>query len=128
MLTTQIENRDGVHLVRLSGALDSASFDSLKETLAPMIAQPHVRLVLDCENLTNVNSRGLALFAQYQMAAAKRQSFVGIAALNRRITQTFELIGLREFVKLLATVEEAIRAAPPPPSGPDPDASGTPSP
>lgn len=111
MVTTQIENRDGIQLVHLSGVLNSASYDSVKEMLASMVSQPQARIVLDCENLTSVNSRGLALFSQYHLAAAKKQSFVGIAAMNKRITQTLELIGLRDHIKLYATVEEALQAA-----------------
>lgn len=111
VLTTQIENRDGIQLVHVSGPLDSMTHDQFKELLDPMVNQPRVRLVLDCENLTYVNSKGLALLGRYQRITIQNLSFLGIAALNRRIVKTIELLGMGKLVKLYPTVEEAMQAA-----------------
>ncbi|MGD9781274.1 MAG: STAS domain-containing protein [Kiritimatiellia bacterium] len=111
VLTTQIENRDGIQLIHVSGPLDSMTHDQFKNLLDPMVVQPHVRLVLDCENLSYVNSKGLALLGRYQRIAIQNLSFMGIAALNRRISKTIELLGMGKLVKLYATVEEAMGAA-----------------
>lgn len=111
VLTTQIENRDGIQLVHVSGPLDSMTHDQFKDLLDPMVNQPRVRIVLDCENLTYVNSKGLALLGRYQRITIQNLSFLGIAALNRRIVKTIELLGMGKLVKLYATVEEAMQAA-----------------
>ena len=111
VLTTQIENRDGIQLIHVSGPLDSMTHDSFKDLLDPMVNQPNVRIVLDCERLSYVNSKGLALLGRYQRVTLQNLSFMGIAALNRRITKTIELLGMGKLVKLYPTVEEAIRAA-----------------
>jgi anti-anti-sigma factor len=114
MLTTQIENRDGIQLVHLSGSLDSNSYDQFKDLLTPMVNQSRARIVLDGENLTYVNSKGLALMGLHHQITAQNQTFLGIAALNPRIMKTVALMGMSQMVKLFATVEEAIQAAPPP--------------
>lgn len=111
VLTTQIESRDGVQLVHVSGPLDSMTHDQFRDLLDPMINQPRVRIVLDCENLTYVNSKGLALLGRYQRVTIQNLSFLGIAALNRRIVKTIELLGMSKLVKLYPTVEEAMQAA-----------------
>lgn len=111
VLTTQIENRDGIQLVHVSGPLDSMTHDQFRDLLDPMINQPRVRIVLDCENLTYVNSKGLALLGRYQRVIIQNLSFLGIAALNRRIVKTIELLGMGKLVKLYPTVEEAMQAA-----------------
>ena len=111
VLTTQIENRDGIQLVHVSGPLDSMTHDQFKNLLDPMVSQPHVRIVLDCENLSYVNSKGLALLGRYQRITIQNLSFLGIAALNRRITKTIELLGMSKLVKLYPTVEEAVQTA-----------------
>ena len=111
VLTTHIENRDGVQLVHVSGPLDSMTHDQFKNLLDPMISQPNVHIVLDCENLTYVNSKGLALLGRYQRVTIQNLSFLGIAALNRRITKTIELLGMSKLVKLYPSVEEAMQAA-----------------
>ena len=110
-LTTEIEDRGGIHLIHVSGPLDSMSHDPFKNRLDPMLSQPRVRIVLDCENLTYVNSRGLTLFAHYQRTAAANLSFFGIAALSPRIIKGIELLGMGKLVRLYPTVEEALQAA-----------------
>ena len=47
VLTTQIENRDGIQLIHVSGPLDSVTHDRFKDLLDPMVNHPHVRIVLD---------------------------------------------------------------------------------
>ncbi len=111
VLTTQIENRNGIQLIHVSGPLDSMTHDQFKDLLDPLINQPRVRIVLDCERLSYVNSKGLALLGRYQRITIQNLSFLGIAALNRRITKTIELLGMSKLVKLYVTVEEALQAA-----------------
>ena len=111
VLTTQIENREGVQVIHVSGPLDSMTHDQFKNLLDPMVNQPRVRIVLDCEHLSYVNSKGLALLGRYQRVTIQNLSFMGIAALNRRIVKTIELLGMSKLVKLYPTVAEAIQAA-----------------
>ena len=111
MLTTQIENRDGIHLVHVLGALDSLVFEQFKEMMDPLINHAHVRIVLDCEKLTYVNSTGLALLGRYQRISSQNLAFLGIAGLNKRLVKTFDVLGLGKLVKLYPTVEEALKAA-----------------
>ncbi len=111
VLTTQIENCDGIQVVHVSGPLDSMTHDQFKDLLDPMVNQSHVRIVLDCTNLSYVNSKGLALLGRYQRVSLQNLSFLGIAALNRRITKTIDLLGMSKLVKLYPTLEEAMQAA-----------------
>ena len=111
MLTTQIENRDGIHLVHVLGALDSLVFEQFKEMMDPLINHAHVRIVLDCEKLTYVNSKGLALLGRYQRISSQNLAFLGIAGLNKRLVKTIDVLGLGKLVKLYPTVEEALKAA-----------------
>ena len=111
MLTTQIENREGIHLVHVLGALDSMVFEQFKEMMDPMVNHAHVRIVLDCEKLTYVNSTGLALLGRYQRISSQNLSFLGIAGLNKRLVKTIEMLGMGKVVTLYPTVEEALKAA-----------------
>ena len=111
VLTTQIENRDGIQVIHVAGPLDSMTHDRFKDLLDPLVNQVRTRIVLDCENLTYVNSKGLALLGRYQRISLQNLSFLGIAALNRRITKTIELLGMSKLVKLYPTVAEAMQAA-----------------
>ncbi|HOE00610.1 MAG TPA: STAS domain-containing protein [Kiritimatiellia bacterium] len=111
VLTTQIENRDGVQVIHVSGPLDSMTHDRFKDLLDPLVNQSKMRIVLNCENLTYVNSKGLALLGRYQRISLQNLSFMGIAALNKRITKTIELLGMSKLVKLYPSVADAMQAA-----------------
>ena len=111
VLTTQIENRDGVQVIHVSGPLDSMTHDGFKDLLDPLVSQPRIRIVLDCEHLTYLNSTGIMLLARYQRAAGQNLSFFGVAALNQRILKSIDLLGMGKQLKLYAAVEDALRAA-----------------
>ena len=110
-LTTEIEDRDGIRVIHVSGPLDSMTHDSFKSQMDPLVNQPRVRIVLDCEKLTYVNSTGLTLLARYHRSALQNRSFFGIAALNPRILKAIDLLGMGNLVKPFPTVADALRAA-----------------
>ena len=110
-LKIETEDRNGIQVVHVSGPLDSMTHDGFKDLMDPLVNQPRIRLVLDCEHLSYVNSKGLALLGRYQRIALQNLSFLGIAALNRRITKTIELLGMSKLVKLYPSVAEAMQAA-----------------
>lgn len=111
MLTSQIENRNGIQLIHLSGALDSETHEQIEALLAPMVDQSDVRIVLDCAALSYVNSTSLALLGHCQRISLQNRSFMGIAGLNRRITKTIEMLGMSKLMPLYANVEQAMEAA-----------------
>jgi anti-anti-sigma factor len=110
-LTTEIEDRNGVKLIHLAGPLDSMTHDQFKALVDPLASQDHVRIVLDCRNLSYVNSRGITLLARYQRGISANLGFFGIAALNPRILKAIELLGMSKLVRLYSDVDEALQAA-----------------
>ncbi len=110
-LNFEIEDSNGVRLIHVSGPLDSATYDQFKKFLDPMISQSHARIVLDCRNLSYVNSRGLTLMMHYQKTAKLGFSFFGIAGLRPNILKSIVLLGLDKSVKWYPTLEEAVQTA-----------------
>lgn len=111
MLTTQIENRDGIQIVHLAGMLDSDAHASFESLLVPLVDPPRSRIVLDCAQLVFANSTNLALLGYCQHVAARNGSFLGIAGLNRRIFRIVDMLGMASLLKLYADVDAAVAAA-----------------
>ena len=111
VLTTEVEERDGIHLVHVTGPLDSVTHDQFRDFLEPLIAKPRARIVLDCENLTYVNSRGIMLLARTQRAMSSSLAFFGVAALHARILKAIDLLGMGKLLHLYPTVAEGLAAA-----------------
>lgn len=110
-LNIEIEERDGVKILHLSGPLDSMNYDKLRDLLASLFSRPRTRVVLDCEHLTYANSRGLTLLVHFYRLSAVNLSFMGIASLHSRIIKSVELLGMDRLVPLYPTVEVALQAA-----------------
>ena len=110
-LNFEIENRNDIRLIHVSGPLDSMTYDQFKSYLDPIVSQSHVRIVLDCQGLTYVNSRGLTLLMHYQRTTRLGFSFFGIAALRPRIIKGIELLGLTKMVTWYPTLDEALQIA-----------------
>jgi anti-sigma B factor antagonist len=110
-LTTETEDRDGVKLIHLTGPLDSMTHDQFKALVDPLANQARVRVVLDCRNLSYVNSRGITLLARYQRGISANLGFFGIAGLNPRILKAIELLGMSKLVRLYPDVDTALQAA-----------------
>lgn len=110
-LNFEIEDREGIRVIHASGPLDSATYDQCKDYLDPIISQTNVRIVLDCQDLTYVNSRGVTLLMHYQRTATLGFSFFGIAALRPHTLKSIELLGLSKLLKWYPTIENAMEMA-----------------
>ncbi|HOE00611.1 MAG TPA: STAS domain-containing protein [Kiritimatiellia bacterium] len=111
MLKFEQEERDGVLIVHVNGPLDSMTHDQFREYLGPIMNRPKVRVVLDCQNLSYINSRGLTQLMHYQRISKIAFSFLGVAALRPNIVKNLELLGLAKTFRWYPTVEEALTAA-----------------
>jgi anti-sigma B factor antagonist len=110
-LNFEVEDRNGIRLIHVSGPLDSMTYDQFKSYMDPVIGQSRVRIVLDCQNLTYVNSRGLTLLVHYQRTAKLGFSFFGVAGFRPRILKGIELLGLGRIVTWYPTLEQAMQTA-----------------
>ena len=110
-LKLETEERNGVRIIHVSGPLDSANYDQFKAQMDPLIGKMRVRVILDCQNLTYVNSRGVTLLMHYQRTSKLDLSFLGIAALRPRILRNIELLGLDKLMTWYPTIEQALQMA-----------------
>ena len=110
-LNFDVEDLNGIRLIHVSGPLDSVTHDQFKQFMDAQLRQARVRIVLDCQNLTYVNSRGVTLLMHYQRTSKLDLSFLGIAALRPRILRNIELLGLDKLVTWYPTIEQALQMA-----------------
>lgn len=110
-LNIEVEDSNGIRVIHLSGPLDSQTYDEFKEFMNPIISQSRVRIVLDCQNLTYVNSRAWTLLIHYQRSVKTGLSFFGIAALRPRILKGIELLRLDKLMQWYPTIDDAMQIA-----------------
>ncbi|NLB65983.1 MAG: STAS domain-containing protein [Lentisphaerae bacterium] len=108
-LDTREENN--TQIVQINGPLDSMSFDQFKGYMDPLIQRQNARLVLDCSNMSYINSRGLTLLVRYQRIAQLGFTFFGVCGLNARARKGMKLLGMEQLVKWYPTLEDALAMA-----------------
>ena len=111
MLSIQIEYREGLRLIHLSGPLDSSTRNEFKDMMEGIVSQPGFRVVLDCENVVMINSQVLGLLGHYNRVASETKSFLAVAALDKQLVKIIERLGMGKLVALYATVDDALKAA-----------------
>lgn len=107
-LDIHVEPRDDVTLVSLNGPVDSATFDQFKQTLDPLCKGGGIKLVLNCRNLSYMNSKGIGLLASLHRSALINMGNIVLACLNHKIVKTLDLLGLGKRLKIFEDVDEAI--------------------
>lgn len=109
MYTEQVGN---VTVVSITGPVDSATIEQFRLALDPLAIKPGAYILLDCENMTYINSRGLGLLAKYHRSCFGHLGWFAMCKVNRKLVRTMDLLGLGSLLKFYETREEALAAKP----------------
>ena len=101
--------KNGVLVLSVAGRVDASNAASLEQKILAVIAAGESRLVIDCAQLEYISSAGLRVL----LIAAKRLSTsgkLGVAALNNRIRDVFDIAGFSSIFEIYRTPDEAVAA------------------
>ncbi len=104
-------------ILTVSEHLDTATSSIFESRLLGLVDRGERKIVVDCSTLEYVNSAGLKVF----LLAAKRLEPLGgklvLCALAPSVLMIFEMIGFTRIMKIVPTLDEALRVlkgGPPP--------------
>lgn len=107
VIHVKVEEREGVHFLRLEGRLDAASSPALEERLDPLYSKENLRVVMDFAQVSYVSSAGMRLL----LSASKRMSAAGgrfiLISLQQEVEEVLEIAGVDRLLTLCKTEEEA---------------------
>ncbi|MBU1693817.1 MAG: STAS domain-containing protein [Verrucomicrobia bacterium] len=109
MYTEQVGN---VTVVTIEGPVDSATIEQFRLALDPLAAKPGAHVLLDCEGLTYINSRGLDLLARCHRTCFSRFGWFALCNVNRKLVRTMDLLGLGTLLKFYESRDQALAAKP----------------
>lgn len=107
----KVQESNGISIVAAAGAVDSATVHEFEDVLGKVCAAAGAKVVLDCAQLTHINSTTFALLNQFHRACESSGGFLAISGLNENILDIIELLGLDETLNLYETRRQAIAAA-----------------
>jgi len=94
----------------LSGELDIASADGLREHLAGLLAGGHIRIVVDLAALAFCDSTGLSTFVRASHGAVEQGGYLRLAAPNGHVARVLSIVGLLDLFPTYRTVDGARHA------------------
>lgn len=99
-----------IAIAKIRGPVDSATFDLFKEKLDP-ICMPHgARVLLDCTELTYLNSRAIGLIMKYHRNLSITRGRLVLCCLNEKLVRTLDLLQIGKSLVMFKTREEAVAA------------------
>lgn len=99
-----------VHLlIELSGQLDTVGCESLTSVIENELTDDVERLIVDCQNLEYISSRGLGALVQIHTRMKKRGGQARLAGVQGVIAEVIHMVMLDKVLHLYPSVEEATR-------------------
>ena len=109
-MTIDVEDHDGVKLLKLTGELTGGEDSALVDTVTDLLANRHARIVLDLGDVHYVNSAGLGELVRLVAQANIQESRVVLANLSAYLAGVLEMTKLDRFFETRPTVSEALEA------------------
>jgi anti-anti-sigma factor len=99
-----------VTLLTLGGRLTTKSIGELHEKLQKLADTGRTALLLDCSQVTAIDSRGLGSLVRHSVSLERRGGTLKLLRLSPRMAEAFELTGLRKVFECFDDVSLALRS------------------
>jgi anti-sigma B factor antagonist len=104
-------SRDGdVSVAVVVGPVDSATLDIFKDNLDPLCAKPGEKVLLDCRDLSYLNSRAIGLLMKYHRSLIISRGRFVLCNLNPKLVRTLDLLQIGKALSIYPTRDEAMAA------------------
>lgn len=94
----------------LRGPVDSATLDQFQDKVGPLCSRNAAKVLLDCRDLTYVNSRAIGLLMKYNRGLTVAHGKFALSNLNSKLVRTLELLQIGKSLSIYPTREEALAA------------------
>lgn len=109
-LNIEMEIKQNVLCIRLSGELDHHAADDLRERATNAIEEHSIRhIVLNLESLTFMDSSGLGVILGRYKQIKQRHGEMVVCAISPNIQRLFDMSGLFKIIRLEPTEQFALK-------------------
>ena len=111
LVRVQLEERGDVVVAHLAGELDIASAPGARQTIEAAVSRDMRALVVDCSELSFMDSSGLAmLFSLARRLGSRRQQLHVVAPGGAAVARVLDLVEFRKAAPLYPALDEALAA------------------
>src|ERR1700712_6135282 len=101
------------HVLAVRGEIDLFTAPELKQVLAESIESGRIRIIVDLTETTFLDSTALGVLIGAVKRLRSRDGALAIVNVDENISKTFEITGLDQIFKIVATRDEAVEAVAP---------------
>lgn len=107
-MTINIEDHEGIKVLRLHGELTGDEEHALVETIAELIEEDNLRVVVDLAQVTFMNSAGLGDLVRVAAQVNTREGRMMLASLSPFVEGVLRSTNLDRFFEVADTVDKAV--------------------
>jgi len=108
-----IEHAQDLPIIVLSGRLDTATAPGFDAEMAPFLAEPHPRILLDLAGVTYISSAGLRSVLHLVKHTAAHGGRLGLVATPPHLLEVIEISGFPALLDLYPDRESALNGTAP---------------
>ncbi|PIZ74283.1 hypothetical protein COY07_00890 [Candidatus Peregrinibacteria bacterium CG_4_10_14_0_2_um_filter_43_11] len=110
LITTEVLN-DHTVIARPVGEIDASNLPEMENILMPLIQNTAlIDFVLDCENLTFIDSKVVGYMAYLHTTLARKNRRLLLVAANESVSDIFSLVGLTEIIPYFDSTDLALNS------------------
>ena len=109
-LTVKVEDRGGVQVVSLFGFIDRHTIALIDSALKGCIEKNKSKIVVDCAELTYMNSNGAGVFVSYLTKARNLGGDIKFAAMRDVVKSVITILGLHRLFEVFETRDQAVES------------------
>ncbi|WP_409289073.1 anti-sigma F factor antagonist [Peribacillus sp. SCS-26] len=109
-LFMNLEIKDEILCIRLSGELDHHSAEELREKASAVIVEKNIKhIIMNLEELSFMDSSGLGVVMGRYKQIKQKQGEMIVCAISPPVKRLFEMSGLFKIIKLELSEENALQ-------------------
>ncbi|MGM9735550.1 MAG: STAS domain-containing protein [Candidatus Cryptobacteroides sp.] len=92
-METIINRNDRNVEIRIVGRVDTIASPQFEQSLAPILEEKGLDVVMDCSGMEYISSSGLRVFLTLQKSLARNGGSLTISSMNEDIREIFDMTG-----------------------------------
>lgn len=108
-MEVQTQQKNGATVVAVTGRLDAVTAPDLEKTLAGLVDQNQLKIILNMTGLSYISSAGLrCVLSTSKKLGAKRGKLI-LTGVMGMVKEVFQMAGLYDLLTIFSTDEEALK-------------------
>ena len=108
LLRVDVEERADHAVISATGEIDAGNADEVGDAVEAALADGHRRILLDCAQVTFIDSSGLGMLVRSHRRAEAAQATFAVVRASTHTRKLIRVLGLDQLLAVYDTEEEAL--------------------